>query len=88
MYEDFEGAEVQEAADPAVQDAEPTEVEEPQGTINPEPGAEDKSTEAEGNSDSANRAFAEMRRQVEEYERENARLQKQIELQDSHLDFT
>lgn len=85
MYEDFEGAEVQEAADPAVQDAEPTEVEETQDTINPEPGAEDKSTEAEGNSDSANRAFAEMRRQVEEYERENARLQKQIELQDSAL---
>ena len=85
MYEEFEGAEVQEAADPAVQDAEPTEVEEPQDTINPGPGAEDKSTEAEGNSDSANRAFAEMRRQVEEYERENARLQKQIELQDSAL---
>ncbi len=85
MYEDYEGAEVQEAADPAVQDAEPTEVEDTQEVVNPEPEAEDKSDEAEGNSDSADRAFAEMRRKNEEYEREIANLRKQVERQDNAL---
>lgn len=85
MYEEFEGAEAQEVADPAVQDAEPIGAEETQGSVNPEPEDEYMSSESEGNSDSADRAFADMRRKVEEYERENARLQKQIERQDSAL---
>ena len=85
MYEDYDGAEVQEVADPAVQDAEPKEVEETQETIPPEPEAENESNEAEGNSDSADRAFAEMRRQLQELEKENKKLSKQVERQDSAL---
>lgn len=85
MYEDYESVENQEVADPDVQDAEPTEVEEPQEPVNPEPEVEEESDYTEGNSDSADRAFAEMRRQNEEYEREIARLTKQIERQDSAL---
>ena len=85
MYEDYESAETQEVADPAVQDAEPTEVEETQDSIPPEPEAEHESSKAEGNSDSADRAFAEMRRQNEEYEREIANLRRQVERQDSAL---
>lgn len=85
MYEDFESAENQEVADPDVQDAEPKEVEETQDSIQPEPEVEEQSNETEGNSDSADRAFAEMRRKVEEYERENAQLRKQVERQDSAL---
>lgn len=85
MYEDYDGAEVQEVADPAVQDAEPKEVEETQETIPPEPEAENEPSEAEGNSDSADRAFAEMRRQLQELEKENKKLSKQVERQDSAL---
>lgn len=85
MYEDYESAETREVADPAVQDAEPTEVEETQEAIPPEPEAEQESSKAEGNSDSADRAFAEMRRQNEEYEREIANLRRQVERQDSAL---
>ena len=85
MYEENTGAEVQEVAEPAVQDAEPEKVEDTQETVTPEPEAEEKSSEAEGNSDSADRAFAQLRRQVEEYERENAKLKKQVERQDSAL---
>ena len=85
MYEDYDGAEVQEVADPAVQDAEPTEVEETQDSIPPEPEAEHESSKAEGNSDSADRAFADMRRQLQELEEENKKLSKQVERQDSAL---
>ena len=85
MYEDYTGEEVQEAADPAVQDAEPERAEETQEAVNPEPEVEYESDETEGNSDSADRAFAQMRRQVEELERENAKLSKQVERQDSAL---
>ena len=85
MYEDYTGVEDQEVADPDVQDAEPEKVEDTQEAVNPEPEAEDKSTEAEGNSDSADRAFAQLRRQVEELERENSKLTKQVERQDSAL---
>ena len=85
MYEDYESAETQEVAEPAVQDAEPNEVEETQDSIPPEPEAEEKSNEAEGNSDSADRAFAEMRRQLQELEKENKKLSKQVERQDSAL---
>ena len=85
MYEENTGAEVQEVAEPAVQDAEPETVEGTQESVNPEPEVEEQSTEAEGNSDSADRAFAQMRRQNEEYEREIAHLRKQVERQDSAL---
>lgn len=85
MYDDYDGAEVQEVADPAVQDAELERGEGTQDSVNPEPEAEYESDFAEGNSDSADRAFAEMRRQNEEYEREIANLRKQVERQDSAL---
>lgn len=85
MYEEYSGEEVQEVAEPAVQDAEPEKVEDTQEAVTPEPEAEEKSSEAEGNSDSADRAFAEMRRKVEELERENSKLSKQVERQDSAL---
>lgn len=85
MYEENTGAEVQEVAEPAVQDAEPETVEGTQESVNPEPEVEEQSTETEGNSDSADRAFAQMRRQNEEYEREIAHLRKQVERQDSAL---
>lgn len=85
MYEENTGAEVQEVAEPAVQDAEPETVEGTQESVNPEPEVMEQSTETEGNSDSADRAFAQMRRQNEEYEREIAHLRKQVERQDSAL---
>ena len=85
MYEENTGAEVQEVAEPAVQDAEPETVEGTQESVTPEPEAKEQSTEAVGNSDSADRAFAEMRRQNEEYEREIANLRRQVERQDSAL---
>ena len=85
MYEENTGAEVQEVAEPAVQDAEPETVEGTQEPVNPEPEVMEQSTETEGNSDSADRAFAQMRRQNEEYEREIAHLRKQVERQDSAL---